>query len=336
MTENNPLISIIVPMYNVEQYLFRCVDSLIHQTYKKLEIILVNDGSSDRSGSLAEDFAKKDNRIKVIHQQNKGQGAARNRGIMEAKGEYISFIDSDDWVTPDMIEYLYSLISKNNADYASIEMCITSNEIYEVTQPKENVQLLSRNDMFRLFFRISSPDINYCTCDKLFRADIVKNIPFVVGKRFEDIDYCYKIIKASNLAVVSNRICYFYFVNIQGISNGALKPADYDLLEIWQNVVSDCHKNIPSYEYYAQYNYARAYLGLLGKATKCGVSDNFTDWEIRKKELVAELKKNKKFLLNGNLPLSRKIAIILCCINPFLLEITYKLFRKNKQLETKC
>ena len=336
MNEELPLISIVVPMYNVEQYLARCVNSLIKQTYKNLEIILVDDGSPDNSGNLADGFAKEDSRIKVIHQQNRGQGAARNAGILGAAGKYISFIDSDDWVTPDMIEYLYNLISKNNADYASVKMHITPDEIYEIAQPKEEIQRLSRDDMFRLFFRISSPDINYCTCDKLFRADIVKKIPFVEGKRFEDIDYCYKIIKASNLAVISNRICYFYFVNTTGISNGALKPADYDLLEIWENIISDCHKNVPDYEHYAKYNYARAHFGLIGKAAKCGVSEKFTDWEIRKKELVSELRKNKKFLLSGNLSISRKVVLWLCCVNPKLLEIAYRLFRKNKKLETKC
>lgn len=336
MTTEKPLISIIIPIYKVERYLERCVKSVLSQTYQNLEIILVDDGTPDNAGIMADNFAKTDSRIKVIHQKNAGLGAARNTGIRNATGKYISFVDSDDWIAPCMIEYLYRLISTNNADYASIKMHITPDEIYEIEQPKEEIKLLSGDDMFRLFFRISSPDINYCTCDKLFRADIVRKIQFIEGKRFEDIDYCYKIINECNLAVISNQIYYFYFVNTAGISNGELKPADFDLLDIWKIIVSDCDSNLPKYEEYARYNYIRAHFGLIGKAAKCGVSEKFTDWTQQKKELVSVLRKNKRFLLRGNLPLSRKVALVLCCINPVLLEVTYKLFRKNKKFETKC
>lgn len=336
MTTEKPLISIIIPIYDVERYLERCVKSVLSQTYQNLEIILVDDGTPDNAGIMADNFAKADSRIKVIHQKNAGLGAARNTGIRNATGKYIAFVDSDDWIAPDMIEYLYRLISKYDADYSAIDCIITSNKSENPIQPEEEIKTLNKKEMYDLFFRISSDDINYCVWDKLYKTEIIRQISFVEGKRFEDIDYCYKVIKLCNKAVVSNRICYFYFRNTLGITLGELKHADFDLLDIWKIIVSDCDSNLPEYEEYARYNYIRAHFGLIGKAAKCGVSEKFTDWAQRKKELISVLRKNKRFLLRGNLPLSRKVALVLCCINPVFLEVTYKLFRKNKKFETKC
>ena len=112
----NPLISVIIPVYNVEQYIERCIRSVIVQTYKNLEIIIVDDGSTDNSGNICDKLAQEDNRIKVFHQVNKGVSAARNIGLQEAHGEFIGFVDSDDFIDSDMYEYLYSLIKDNGAD----------------------------------------------------------------------------------------------------------------------------------------------------------------------------------------------------------------------------
>ena len=110
------LISVIIPVYNVELYLRRCVDSVINQTYKLLEIILVDDGSTDSSGKICEEYSKTDNRIKVIHKTNGGLSDARNAGIEICKGDYITFVDSDDWIDPDLVKHLYDIIVKFNAD----------------------------------------------------------------------------------------------------------------------------------------------------------------------------------------------------------------------------
>lgn len=104
------LVSVIIPVYNVEKYLARCVDSIKNQTYSHLEILLIDDGSTDSSGALCEELAVMDKRIRVIHQKNGGLSCARNTGIAHAKGKYLTFVDSDDWTKQDMIEYLYSLI----------------------------------------------------------------------------------------------------------------------------------------------------------------------------------------------------------------------------------
>ena len=118
--EQDYLISIIIPVYNVEKYLRKCLDSIINQTYKKLEIILIDDGSTDNSGKICEEYAKKDDRIIVIHKENAGVSSARNRGIELANGKYIGFIDSDDWIEENMYETLYQNLLQFDVD---ISMC---------------------------------------------------------------------------------------------------------------------------------------------------------------------------------------------------------------------
>lgn len=112
----NDLISIIVPVYNVEKYLNKCIDSIINQTYKNIEIILVDDGSTDNSGKICDEYLLRDSRIKVIHKNNGGLSSARNEGINISSGEYIGFVDSDDWVEPNMYEEMYKKILYSNAD----------------------------------------------------------------------------------------------------------------------------------------------------------------------------------------------------------------------------
>ena len=129
----NPLISVIVPVYNVEKYLNKCVDSIIHQTFTNLEIILVDDGSTDKSGPFCEKYAALDQRVKVIHKTNGGLSDARNKGIEKATGDFVTFIDSDDFIELDMIEYLYRLLCQAEAD---ISVC-QRNEIEEGSNRKK-------------------------------------------------------------------------------------------------------------------------------------------------------------------------------------------------------
>ena len=145
--KNIDLISIIIPVYNVEQYLSRCIDSVINQTYKNLEIILIDDGSTDDSGEICDEYALKDNRIKVMHKQNGGVSSARNEGLDISKGNYIGFIDSDDFIEKDMYEFLYDLLTKNNCDISCCNKFIFKDNKFIASKsfPKGNV--LSFNEV---------------------------------------------------------------------------------------------------------------------------------------------------------------------------------------------
>ena len=151
-----PEISVIVPVYNTEKYLDRCIRSIIDQTFSDFELILVDDGSKDNSGFICDEWEKKDSRIKVIHQKNAGAGAARNAGLAIAKGNYINFVDSDDWITPEMYEILYKLLRETSATIAMTSMISKSH--YEKSEKLDTTKIQytvkDTKEMLKRFFRV--------------------------------------------------------------------------------------------------------------------------------------------------------------------------------------
>lgn len=146
-----PEISIIVPIYKTESYLERCINSILNQSFTDFELILVDDGSPDSCPQICDAWAKKDKRICVIHKENGGLSSARNAGIYITRGNYIGFVDSDDWIAPDMYEMLYNSATKHNADYAAIEMSITKSSHENYIQPEYKERVLNQSSLFELF-----------------------------------------------------------------------------------------------------------------------------------------------------------------------------------------
>ena len=200
-------LSIIVPIYNMEKYLHRCVDSIINQTYENLEIILVDDGSKDLSPAICDEYASKDSRIKVIHKKNGGQGDARNFGIEQATGDYLGFIDSDDYVRPHMFESLLSLCVENNAQIAICEMYKDENELKSDFAPQ--IKVLNKEEFYPLLLEdlISSHP-----CNKLFRADLFKGIRFPLRNSVDDMMIMPAIFDKCHEIVCTNEPLYFYYI----------------------------------------------------------------------------------------------------------------------------
>ncbi len=205
----NDLISIIVPVYNVEKYLSKCLDSIINQLYKNIEIILINDGSTDNSKKICEEYVMKDNRITLINTKNSGQSAARNVGINAAKGKYIGFVDSDDYIEPSMFQYLYNLIKDNKAD---ISIC---NYLY--CTENSNLNLLEQKDYVLEFTKkealaklLKGDMIQDFVWNKLYRKELFKDNLFVEGKKMEDIGIMYKLFNKADKIVLGNSIQYYY------------------------------------------------------------------------------------------------------------------------------
>ncbi len=197
-------ISLIIPVYKVEKYLNKCVESVVNQTYKNLEIILVDDGSLDSCPSICDEWAKKDERIIVIHQQNKGLSGARNTGIKSASGQYIGFIDSDDYIKYDMIELLYKAMEKYDA---KIGMCSynieyeDSSYIEKAAMPKEGVYSSTQ----ALNLLLENKVIKNFVWNKLYNIRLFDDISFPQGKNFEDIYVTYKLfLKAEKIAVIND------------------------------------------------------------------------------------------------------------------------------------
>lgn len=201
-------ISIIVPVYNVISYLKKCVDSICAQTYSNLEIILIDDGSTDGSELLCDQLAQQDARIKVIHKQNGGQSSARNAGMQIATGEYIQFVDSDDWIDHHMTEDLYNALESTGADMSLCGYIITNgtNE-HHPEWFQEDCVLSQKEAMIELIAdtRLTSHVVN-----RLYRCPIIKEVPFPESKIYEDILMMHFVFqRCTKFAIVKNR--YYYY-----------------------------------------------------------------------------------------------------------------------------
>lgn len=215
----HPLISIIVPVYRVEKFLDRCVKSLVGQTYENIEIILVDDGSPDKSGSMCDAWAERDPRIKVLHKENGGLSDARNRGVETAGGEYISFVDSDDYVSPDYVEYLLGLLRGNSADIA----CGSWRRVYEEpdlfeNQPQEQTLCFDSREACKACIGQQN-DRMVIACAKLVPAAVVRNNPFPVGRLHEDEATTYKYYHQAGRTAIGSRQIYAYYCNNSSITH---------------------------------------------------------------------------------------------------------------------
>ena len=207
------LISIIVPVYKVEAYLSRCVDSIVAQTYKNLDIILVDDGSPDNSGKICDEYAEKDNRITVIHQANGGLSDARNAGIAVAKGSYLTFLDSDDWVPPEYIDYLYDLLKETGSAISLCNFLKTTTEELPVVIEPEMVTVMKNDAILAKYIDLGDdfhPQL-VMACGKLFEASLFETIRFPVGRLHEDEFTTYKLFHFAPQTVLSKKPLYYYW-----------------------------------------------------------------------------------------------------------------------------
>lgn len=238
-------ISIIVPIYNVEQYLDKCVESLANQTYKNLEIILVDDGTKDKSGKMADLWATKDNRIKVIHKENGGLSDARNAGMKIATGEYITFVDSDDWINYKMYEILMNNLEKYNAD---ISVC-GINKVYEddiVNQNQiinENISIFTADEALENL--IDEGILKQTVWNKLYKREIIDDIYFEFGKIHEDEFWTYQIFGKSEKIVYTDEQLYYYLQRSGSIMDKPFSVQRLDGLEARNNRLKYIQENFP-------------------------------------------------------------------------------------------
>lgn len=210
--EYHPLISVIIPVYNVEKYIRQCVDSVVNQTYDNLEIILVNDGSQDRSGKICDAYADQDSRIQVIHQKNSGISAARNAGLNFATGEYVMFLDSDDWLRADAVEIM---LSKALANGAQMTICnITLSYEADFSGHKTSTKSPLTEACFsaeEVIAKLIEPESwYYVTMNKLCHISLFNNLRFPEGFLHEDAAVAHRIIGRCTKIVTITEPLYFY------------------------------------------------------------------------------------------------------------------------------
>lgn len=230
----NPKISIIVPIYKVEQYLSRCIDSILNQTFQDFELILVNDGSPDNCGQICEAYALKDERIKVIHKENGGLSDARNAGLDLCSGEYIGFIDSDDFIHPRMYERLYNVLRKSEALIAQCDFQYFKN-IEEISQNAVTNEFKIYDYKEAIAGLIDNHLLVANVWNKLYHKSLFGNIRFPKGKIHEDEYVTYKLFYyAKKIARVEDKL-YFYYNN----SNGIMKNLNIEHKIHWIQAIEE-------------------------------------------------------------------------------------------------
>lgn len=301
------LISIIVPVYNVEEYLKECIDSILNQTYKNLEIILVNDGSTDKSGSICEDYAKVDSRIKVVHKKNGGLSDARNLGLDRALGEYVIFIDSDDYIDQRMCEILLNYANKYSVDIVSCNFKrVFENNIIEFNVPlfKEKIKIFTNDEVLEKYFLTLAPEI-FATWNKLYKKSLFftdEKIRFPVNRLHEDIATTYRLYAESKKVVLLNELLY----NYRQRSNSIMKKISHknieDLIKNMKEYIA--FANLKDFKYPVQIGLIKSYLiySLWSKNIK---DDKFLKCIGAMRELVLEYCKD----LSSNPYIDQKIFI---------------------------
>ena len=256
---NQPeLISIIVPVYKVEKYLDKCVESIVEQTHKNLEIILVDDGSPDNCPAMCDEWAKKDSRIKVIHKKNGGLSSARNAGLDVCTGDYIGFVDSDDWIEPDMYEYLLDIGMKNNADVSRCEFVIEA-ENSDITVDFQNDSELSMLSGDELIIELVNGDYSEgAMWNKLYKRKLFDSVRFKEGITIEDCLANYYIYRQQVTLVSSFAVKYHYLQRGDSITGTAFSEKSFDILKVHNEITNSEINNPATYPYclkaYIRYN----------------------------------------------------------------------------------
>ena len=318
-------ISVIVPVYNVEKYLPQCIESIINQTYKNLEIILIDDGSTDSSGRICDEYAEKDDRIIVIHKENGGLSDARNTGLRKATGDFIGFVDSDDWLDVNMYEVLLETILKNNCDIISCGYCVEyKNKSYKVCL--EN-QVINNKDIIKKYY--AEKNVPYAPWMRLYKKYIWKDLEFPKGKIYEDVFVILdSFLKADTIVSISDCL-YHYRQRKSSIMCRAFDKSQLDLIEGHKKNLEIISKLLPEYVEKAKKEMLLGERNILLKAASSSIKDEFTKTIIL--QLQKDIRENFKFILFSNLfTLKSKISFVLAGFNLKLFSECTNINRKRK------
>lgn len=316
-----PKISIVVPVYNVERFLVDCIESIRKQTLRDFELILVNDGSTDQSGDICDQYAKKDERIIVIHKENGGQSSARNRGIDEAKGEFIGFIDSDDWIQEDMYEQLYIKAKEEEAEIAACNI---------IEFQKDNSKryfCLDSSD--RLYDRKSAMNelylnerLSFSPCNKIYKRTLFDGIRFKEGYILEDVDFAYRIIHQSARIYYTGQALYNYRYNEKSTLRKEFSKKRLDEYEVRRDMYLFYLKHYPEFanEVYAEWF-------LTGLMLYINVEKYFQHEKEQYKYLLDfDRKLLKPLIMNGNYNKKKRVLLTMAYLSPALLVTFYRYY----------
>ena len=247
---DNRMVSVIIPAYNVEQYVERCVYSVTKQTYRNLEIILVDDGSTDCTGIICDKLAKEDNRISVIHKTNGGLSDARNAGIDVSRGEYISFVDSDDYIATDMIEHMVHAMSEEAISMVVVGFCKKNGDAGKYCGPTTERVVSSEEALKDIYI---GHEIYPASWNKLYRRALFNNNRFAVGMINEDSEIITKLLMECNRVALVSKPLYIYMIREGSITQSSFSSKDYNGIKAYRTAVDVCKKRKKSLLPYARY-----------------------------------------------------------------------------------
>ena len=318
------MISVIVPVYNMEKYLEKCVRSILNQDYKDIELILVDDGSKDSSPLMCDEFEKQDERIKVIHKENGGQGSARNMGLDIAKGDYISFIDSDDWVEIDMYSNLIKLLEESGADLAICSVAINEEDgtVSEVKRVNGTL-VMTKDEAFSHRFD-GSEIVTDSPCNKLYKKELFESLRYPENRLLEDSALMYLILDRVEKVVSSEKVGYNVRCDMGSVSRRKYNKKRCDTI-ITYTEMADFLSSKEEYKKFVPV--ANSYIAgaiFFNAGEMYGV-----DFE-GKKETEGHIKKcAKELLASGRILSSKNKALLkLIAISPKLFGVIYNKTKK--------
>jgi exopolysaccharide biosynthesis protein, sugar transferase len=303
-------ISIIVPVYNVEAYLEKCVESILKQTYTNLEILLVNDGSTDKSGELCDKLALRDHRIRVIHKENGGLSDARNRGIDEASSNLIGFIDSDDYIDEDMYETLYRQMVASKAD---LSMC-GHYDVYHQIPEKQVAEIktweLMQEEAIKMV--MEAKILSVTAVNKLYKKALFEQLRFRIGKIAEDAFIMVDLIHQCSKIVATNEKKYYYVHRENSITTQKFSLKFLNVIEAYEQNAKIISENYPDLYDVAIMRLNWAYFYVLDRLL---VDNDFKD-KVLEDRLISYLKKNKKsILMDSRFTRARKMSFLALCLS---------------------
>lgn len=311
-----PKISIIVPVYRVEEYLDKCVQSILNQTFTDFELILVDDGSPDRCGEMCDGYAEKDSRVKVIHKENGGLSDARNAGIDAASAEYIGFVDSDDYIAEDMYEMLYENIVKYDADISACGLfnCYETRKIRQYD--KDELLIVNQSEGIGIILEGKKLSVN--AVNKLFVKTLFHNIRFPVGKLSEDAYVMIKLFGQAQKMVIETKPKYYYIHRAESITTSNYTQRDYNVVEAYKNNLLYVQDHFPEHIAKAKFRYLWAYIYVYEKMIVSQTMVNDNEYN----ELTKWLKKHAiKYLTNPYFSYKRKLMMLILCCSPALYRL---------------
>ncbi len=316
MREACPLISIIVPVYKVERYLEKCVKSIQNQTYSNLEIILVDDGSPDNCGKMCDELAENDSRIRTVHRENGGQSAARNSGLSVAAGDYIGFVDSDDYIDKDMFECLYDAMASQEADLAvcNARSVSESGRVVKKHEGNGKTECFIGKDAYDRII----PTLNNSVWNKLFKKEVIGKTLFPVGQiHGEDFIFLLEYLKKVRKVARVNADKYNYLQREGSITGGVFSEKKLDEISSKDTIYEIIKENFPDYEAIAKKWCFTARMNVVRGIIKNKAEKKFSE----------ELEENRKYILknfNGirqKLRCKEKVEYRLYAACPFLYKI---------------